>query len=70
MSTADVQYISDEHGDLKGVILPIALWREILAEIETHHLLKSDAMRKRLLEARERQEGVPFETVLVQLGLK
>lgn len=46
MSTEDVQYISDERGDLKGVFIPIALWKEIISELETHHLLKSEAIEK------------------------
>ncbi|HMB90445.1 MAG TPA: hypothetical protein VKP65_06330 [Rhodothermales bacterium] len=69
MSTEDVQYVSDEHGDLTGVVVPIALWREIISELETHHLLKSEAMKKRLLEARGRQDAIPFDEALEQLGM-
>lgn len=70
MSTADVQYISDEQGDLKAVIVPIALWKEIVSEFETQYLLKSEAMKKRLLEARGRDQGISLEEVLDQLGIE
>jgi hypothetical protein len=64
-----VQYISDEKGNLQGVIVPIELWREILSERETAYLLNSDAMKRRLLEAMQRQAGFPFEQALEKLGI-
>lgn len=64
-----IQYISDEEGNATGVIVPISLWREILSEKETAYLLQSEAMRLRLLEARKRQEGIPFEEVREKLGI-
>lgn len=70
MSEADMHYISDERGELTGVIIPITLWREIVSELETHHLLKSETMKKRLLEARGRNGGIAFEEVLDQLGIE
>ncbi len=70
MSTADVQYISDEQGDLTAVIVPITLWKEIVSEFETQYLLKSEAMKERLLEARRRDEGIGFEEVLDRLGIE
>ncbi len=47
---AQVQYVSDEEGQAVSVIVPIELWREIASERETAYLLKSETMRKRLLE--------------------
>lgn len=70
MSEAGVQYISDEHGELTAVILPITVWKEIVSELETHHLLKSETMKKRLLEAKGRNEGISFDDVLDQLGIE
>ena len=69
MSEVQLQYISDENGDLKGVIVPIELWRELVSELETSYLLKSEKMRQRLLEARDRNEGVPLEEVLEKLAI-
>ena len=60
----DIQYVSDETGNPTAVIVPIELWREIESEKETAYLLKSDNMKRRLLEAKERQTGVPFEEAL------
>ena len=52
-----VQYVSDENGEAIGVIVPIELWREIESERETAYLLKSETMKQRLLEAKNRTEG-------------
>jgi hypothetical protein len=51
------------------VIVPIALWREIEAQRETAYLLKSETMKSRLLEARDRNEGLPLEAVVEKLGI-
>jgi PHD/YefM family antitoxin component YafN of YafNO toxin-antitoxin module len=51
------------------VIVPIELWREILSEKETAYLLKSEKMKKRLLEAKERREGIPFDKARAELGI-
>jgi PHD/YefM family antitoxin component YafN of YafNO toxin-antitoxin module len=65
----DIQYISDEEGNPTGVIVPIEIWREIASERETAYLLRSETMRQRLLEARERREGIPFDEVRQKLGI-
>jgi predicted RNA polymerase sigma factor len=49
--------------------VPIELWREIESERETAYLLKSKNMKQRLLEAKERTTGVPFEEALEKLGI-
>jgi antitoxin YefM len=65
MADAEIQYISDESGETTAVIVPISLWREIESERETRYLLKSVTMKRRLLEAKDRNEGIPVE----KLGL-
>ena len=69
MVSPEIQYISDESGQTTAVIVPISLWREIEAQRETAYLLKSDAMKRRLLEAKDRKEGLPLETVVEKLGI-
>jgi hypothetical protein len=69
MALMDIQYISDEEGNPTGVIVPIDLWREIASERETAYLLQNEAMKRRLLEARERREGIPFDEVRKKLGV-
>lgn len=69
MSANEIQYISDESGNTVGVIIPIDLWREIESERETAYLLKSENMKRRLLEAKERQDGTPFEEAREKLGI-
>jgi hypothetical protein len=60
MSMTEIQYISDESGNTVGVIVPIELWREIEPERETAYLLKSENMKRRLLETKDRQDGIPL----------
>ena len=69
MSKLGIQYISDEKGNLTDVIVPVELWREIESEKETAYLLKSNAMRQRLLKAKKRQEGAPFDEACKKLGI-
>jgi antitoxin YefM len=64
-----VQYVSDDAGNAIAVIVPIEVWREIESERETAYLLKSDAMRKRLLEAKDRIGGVSLDDVRQKLGI-
>lgn len=66
---AEIQYVSDENGNPVSVIVPIELWREIESEKETAYLLKSESMKRRLLEAKDRQDGIPFEEALEKLGI-
>jgi PHD/YefM family antitoxin component YafN of YafNO toxin-antitoxin module len=70
-SEPQIQYVSDSEGTAVGVLVPIELWREIESERETAHLMRSEAMRKRLLEAINRDESsdIPFEEARAKLGL-
>jgi PHD/YefM family antitoxin component YafN of YafNO toxin-antitoxin module len=65
----EIQYVSDESGNPIAVIIPIELWREIESEQETAYLLKSENMKRRLLEAQARQDGIPFEEACEKLGI-
>jgi hypothetical protein len=65
----EIQIVSNAAGEATAVIVPIALWKEIAAERETAYLLKSDAMRQRLLGALERESGVPLEDAVAKLEL-
>lgn len=65
----NLQYISDATGAAIGVIVPIELWNQIESERETAYLLKSDAMKRRLLEAMDRTEGISLEDAREKLGI-
>lgn len=69
MAERDIQYVSSEGGEPTAVIVPIALWREIESERETAYLLKSDTMKRRLMEASERQQGLSIEAAIEKLGI-
>jgi PHD/YefM family antitoxin component YafN of YafNO toxin-antitoxin module len=64
MASGEIQIVSNEEGETTAVIVPIELWREIESERETAYLLKSEAMRRRLLEAKQRQGGLSIEEVV------
>jgi antitoxin YefM len=64
-----IQYIADENNNIIGVIVPIDLWQEIQSEKETAYLLKSKAMKKRLLDAKNRKKGIPFDEARKKLGV-
>lgn len=65
----EIQYVSNDEGEAVGVIVPIELWREIMSERETAYLLKSDAMKQRLLAAKKRTGGVSLDEARTQLGI-
>lgn len=67
--SSEIQYVSDESGEPTAVIVPISLWREIEAERETAYLLKSDVMKRRVLDAKDRKEGLSIETIVEKLGI-
>ena len=69
MQDADIQIVSNVAGEPTAVIIPIELWREIVSERETAYLLKSDAMKQRLLAATKRRDGLSIEAVLEKLGI-
>ncbi len=69
MMVGDIQYISDENGQPVGVIALIELWREIESERETACLLKSAALKRRLVEAKERRAGISLEEACEKLGI-
>ena len=58
-----IQYILNEKNKVTGVIVPIDLWQKIQSDKETSYLLKSKTMKKRLLEAKSRKKGIPFNKV-------
>jgi antitoxin YefM len=69
VSEADIQIVSNEAGEPTAVLVPIALWKEIVSERETAYLLNSEIMRKRLHDAMERGSGVPLDEAVTKLGL-
>jgi hypothetical protein len=70
MAHSQIQFVSDETGQPVSVIVPIELWREIESERETAYLLQSAKMKERLLRAKGRKEGIPFEEALEKLGIQ
>jgi hypothetical protein len=69
MAEADIQYVSNESGEPTAVIVPISLWRDIESERVTAYLLKLDSMKRRLLEAKDRQQGLSLDETIAKLGI-
>ena len=69
MNSNNIQYVSNEQGKTVAVIVPIEVWREIESEKETAYLLKSPKMKQRLLEAKNRQDGITLEEVCEKLKI-
>jgi PHD/YefM family antitoxin component YafN of YafNO toxin-antitoxin module len=69
VANTEIQIVSSESGEPTAVIVPIALWREIESERETAHLLRSQTMKQRLLQASQRQDGLSIEAVVEKLGI-
>ena len=65
----ELQYVSNAQGQPVAVIVPIDVWHEIESVRETAYLLKGDAMKRRLLEAKERTEGISLEDAREKLGI-
>ena len=69
MKGKKIQYITDDRGRTTGVIVPIDLWQEIVAERETAYLLSSAKMKERLLNARKSRMGIDIEEARKELGI-
>jgi len=67
MADAEIQYVSDENGEPTAVLCPSHSGAKSKSERETAYLLKSETMKRRLLEAKERQEGLSIEVAIEKL---
>lgn len=70
MDQPQIQYVSDADGKNVGVIVPIDVWREMESELETAYLLKSPAMKARLMAAKDREGGMSLDEVTERLGIR
>lgn len=69
MNITDVQYVSDAQGNNIAVIVPIELWQKLSTRDDTDYLLSSEAMKERLLTAKNRQTGISLEEACERLGI-
>ncbi|MEI6127457.1 MAG: prevent-host-death protein [Pseudomonadota bacterium] len=69
MQQSNIHYVMDAKGNPKSVIVPIKPWLEIESAQETAYLLKNKTMKKRLLDALKRTDGIPVEVVREKLGI-
>ena len=68
-TSTEIQYVSDAEGKQVSVLVPIALWHEIASLRETAYLLQSETMKRRLMEAKERTEGISLKDAREKLGV-
>jgi PHD/YefM family antitoxin component YafN of YafNO toxin-antitoxin module len=69
MNITDVQYVSDAQGKSVAVIVPIELWQKLTTRDDTDYLLSSEAMKERLLTAKNRLTGISLEEARERLGI-
>ncbi len=69
MNITDVQYVSDAQGKNVAVIVPIELWQKLTTRDDTDYLLSSEAMKERLLTAKNRQTGISLEEACERFGI-
>lgn len=67
--STEIQYVSDAEGKPVSVLVPIALWHEIESARETVYLLQSETMKRRLMEAKARTEGISLKDAREKLGI-
>lgn len=67
--TNGIQYISNDNGEISGVVLPIDFWNRINCNDETEYLLQKDKNKKRLIESLNREEELSKEEAYERLGL-
>src|SRR5271165_7090416 len=63
MSITEIQYVADSKGNSVGVIVPIALWREMAAEREAIGTTQRTEMKDRQPRVEERTNGASDEDV-------
>ena len=66
--TTDIEYVSNSAGKITSVLIPYNIWEEISSEIETRYFLDNPIMKKRILEARNRNIKISKEKVYEDLG--
>jgi len=69
MQTLALQNITDNNGKQIAVVLPIEFWKKVCPQDETDYLKSSKIMKKRILEAMNRTEGIPYKEVCEKLGI-
>ncbi|MGA1133462.1 MAG: hypothetical protein ACO31I_14595 [Prochlorotrichaceae cyanobacterium] len=61
--------IANEKGETIAVVVPIELWKKLALFDETDYLLSSETMKQRLLEARQRYQGISWEEAREKLRI-
>jgi hypothetical protein len=59
MADLELKYVIDQDGNLTSVLIPIAQWRKIKAELETAYSLHGETMEKHLLAVIHQPEPQP-----------
>jgi hypothetical protein len=69
MTSPQLQYIKDLKGKPIAVVLPIEYWNSIFPVNDTQYLNSSNKMKKRIIEAMNRNEGMSYEEVNEKFGI-
>jgi hypothetical protein len=68
-SDREIPILVNEQGETIAVVVPIAQWKKLIHSDETAYLLSSETMKKRLIEAKQRQNGISLEATCEKLGI-
>ena len=68
-SDREVPVLVNEQGETIAVVVPIAQWEKLSHSDATSYLLSSETMKKRLIEAKQRQTGISLEAACEKLGI-
>lgn len=67
MIDSNLQYLTEQDGSIRSVVISIEDWNRLASQLETYHLIQSPTMHRRILEAMQRGSGITFDESLRQI---
>lgn len=67
MFDSNFQYLTDQDGNPKSVVIAIDDWNRLASRLETYHIVQNQTMHHRIKEAMQRGSGITFDESLRQI---
>src|SRR5690625_580387 len=67
MNYSELQFLSDHEGSVQSVVVPIDLWHQLNARVETFYISQNPVWYARIREAMTRGTGIAFDESLRQI---
>src|SRR5690625_7833212 len=61
MNYSELQFLSDHEGSVQSVVVPIDLWHQLNARVETFYISQNAVWYARVREAMTRGTGISFD---------